>query len=364
MKPARVNNFDLIRILASLQVVVFHAIRHLDLPTWRESWLYKVFLHFPGVPIFFVLSGFLISMTYERNPDMRTYARNRLLRIYPALYVCLAFTLVTYFAFSGMTWAALPKTAFALWLVAQLTMGQFYTADFLREYGTGTLNGSLWTIPIELQFYILIPLVYGAFGLLKRPGNGIIVAMMLASIGVNAFCEANGALDTDVLWIKLVWVSAFAHFGTFLLGVLIQRNFAALKRHIEGKALMWLLIFVPFALIAEFAPVGPWQYAAMQVETVVLAFLIMACAFTGNTLSERLLHHNDLSYGTYIYHIPLINILVEKGYTGDPRWVPAVVAGTLALAFLSWRFVEKPALRKKTKSLGAEIEKATQAPSP
>jgi peptidoglycan/LPS O-acetylase OafA/YrhL len=80
----------------------------------------------------------------------------------------------------------------------------------------------------------------------------------------------------------------------------------------------------------------------------------MACAFTGNTLSERLLHHNDLSYGTYIYHMPLINILVEKGYTGDPRWILVVVSGTLALAFLSWKLVEKPALRKKTKSLGEE----------
>jgi len=68
------NNFDLLRILAATQVLYFHTIFHLkiDAPSWT-----LVFQYFPGVPIFFVISGYLVSASYERSESLMRYFWNR-----------------------------------------------------------------------------------------------------------------------------------------------------------------------------------------------------------------------------------------------------------------------------------------------
>ena len=88
----RVNNFDLLRLIAAIQVVIAHSLRHLqmDLPAPWGALLDC----FPGVPIFFVISGYLVSSSYERAPSLKAYLRNRCLRIYPGLWVCLMVTMV------------------------------------------------------------------------------------------------------------------------------------------------------------------------------------------------------------------------------------------------------------------------------
>ena len=79
----RVNNFDLVRLLAALQVAVVHALMHLK-PTGSFVHIARAGLElFPGVPIFFVISGLLISKSYEQSDSIRDYYRNRCLRIFP-----------------------------------------------------------------------------------------------------------------------------------------------------------------------------------------------------------------------------------------------------------------------------------------
>ena len=69
--------------------------------------------------------------------------------------------------------------------------------------------------------------------------------------------------------------------------------------------------------------------------------------FSANSLSDRLLRRNDLSYGVYIYHGPVINFLLAKGLTGGWIGFPLAVLSTLGLSYASWRLVEKPALNLK-----------------
>jgi peptidoglycan/LPS O-acetylase OafA/YrhL len=84
MLPDRRNNFDLLRLAAALQVVHAHASEHLHIAYGAAGRIVNdVLLLFPGVPVFFVISGFLISMSYERSDDIAGYARNRVLRIFP-----------------------------------------------------------------------------------------------------------------------------------------------------------------------------------------------------------------------------------------------------------------------------------------
>ena len=77
---SRRNNFDLIRLFASLQVVCVHLIEHFNVGSL--NWLIQILAIFPGVPIFFFVSGFLISASWERNPVFQRFVKNRILRTF------------------------------------------------------------------------------------------------------------------------------------------------------------------------------------------------------------------------------------------------------------------------------------------
>ena len=69
----RPNNFDLIRLLAAIQVVIYHGVEHLKIEGLKDTWLLFILECFPGVPIFFVLSGFLVSASWERSKSLGQY---------------------------------------------------------------------------------------------------------------------------------------------------------------------------------------------------------------------------------------------------------------------------------------------------
>src|SRR5947208_2952799 len=90
----RQNNFDLIRLFAALQVVLLHATYHLEISNSLWDDFLKCVRPFPGVPIFFTISGFLIFASYDSNQSIKKYLKNRYLRIYPLLYVITIITTI------------------------------------------------------------------------------------------------------------------------------------------------------------------------------------------------------------------------------------------------------------------------------
>lgn len=80
---SRRNNFDIIRLLAALQVTIGHGLHILQIGGGDFLSLCDLF---PGVIIFFTISGFLITMSWERSKTVEKYARNRFLRLFPALF--------------------------------------------------------------------------------------------------------------------------------------------------------------------------------------------------------------------------------------------------------------------------------------
>lgn len=342
------NNFDLLRLLAASQVLQAHALEHLHVGSVFPPWLGHLLSIFPGVVIFFVISGFLISMSWERHPQVRRYARNRLLRIYPGLWVCFAVSFLGVLVLWGPSPFLSNLRATLAWIVAQLTFAQFYNPDFLRSFGTGVVNGSLWTIPVEMQFYVALPVVYVLGGFLRRKSNGALVALIALFAFLSRTFVAYAPDFSDRLAYKLVGVSFVPYFFMFLVGVFLQRNFERLRPWIVGRAGAWLAVYLVSSWIVE--RFG-WDVATNLpnvASLLILAVTVISFAHTGTTWSRRLLKDNDISYGVYLYHMVVINLMVALGYVGRP--VFALVAGVTVygLAFFSWQFVEKPCLRLKT----------------
>jgi peptidoglycan/LPS O-acetylase OafA/YrhL len=335
----RLNNFDLIRLFAALQVAATHSITHLKVTALDPvgEWLNYV----PGVPVFFIISGFLISMSWERAPSLRQYAVNRVLRIYPALWACLAFSIALFLA-SGIR----PDSArsFLAWLFAQLTFFQFYNPDFLRGFGVGAINGSLWTIPVELQFYGLLPLLASA-----RRVRWIWVFYAAAAAALMLVARHYAGRETILQ--KLLLVSIVPHLFYFLAGVILRQAYEKTPAVFQGRCLLWALAYAAW-VAAEicFGFAGSAGNQLNIVSIILIGMLVVSLAFSMPKASRYLLKNNDISYGIYIYHAPIMNFLLFNSIVGMPGF-SLVMAGTLAASVLSWRLIERPALTLKAYSL-------------
>lgn len=358
LKPSiRINNFDLIRLVAAAQVALHHSLDYLKL---RHTSAFVDAVdqfagYFPGVPIFFFVSGFLISKSWESSSTWGDYARNRLLRIYPALVLCTLLGIGSVFALGYLPHAIPSVKSFLTWVVAQMTFVQFFNPDFMRDYGVGVLNGSLWTISVELQFYLMIPIVYFLCDLRTRRGIVTLVLVILASLVANSIYWRFDPDHNEAFALKLFGVTFVPWIYMFLIGLLAQRHFNRLHELVAGRALFFLVIYLAAAVPTRL--IG-WTTAndINPVLYLLLVALVLSAAFTAPTLAERLLFRNDISYGIYVFHMPVVNALIYLGWTGDVRGLPVVLSITAVVATLSWLWVERPCLSLKRSGLGHNVQ--------
>jgi peptidoglycan/LPS O-acetylase OafA/YrhL len=343
------NNFDLIRLAAALQVAYSHCAAlfgtlHADKP------FSTLVAMFPGVPVFFFVSGFLISKSFENNSNWREYAWNRVLRIYPALVVCFVLSLCALWLCGWFNSTEVPHGQFVAWVVAQLTVGQFYNPSFVSRAPLWALNGSVWTITVELQFYVLVPLIYRCLrieALSRRRANIVLAAAILVSLAVSELWVwknpgAGGRLGPQILVALFVpW------FYMFLVGVFFQRNSAFFQRWLAGR---FIYLFVAYSALSLLANRDlHWQLKDSPHPLLFcgLALVTFSAAFSSPTLSDRLLRRNDLSYGLYIYHLPVANVILLTGLLAGHAATSAALVLSLAFAYASWRLIEKPTLALK-----------------
>ena len=343
----RVNNFDLIRLFAASEVALRHT---LDRFGMADSWLCECTSWLPGVPIFFFVSGFLISKSYESNSRIGEYARNRILRIYPALILCVILAFVSVLITGYLATQSYTFSGIAVWLLAQMTFVQFYNPTFMRDFGTGVFNGSLWTVTVELQFYVLIPMIYWVLAWIVRRGMnlnmvliGLILLFVLGNLGYQHLSESQPSAMTT----KLFMVTFVPWLFMFLIGVLAQKNFVSIYRFIIGRTLPILLAYgcLTFFCVRFLG----WK-TGNEVHPALFPFLaivVLALAYNAPTLADRILHKNDISYGVYIYHAPIINLMIFYGYATKTLDVIVALALTVTMAIISWLCLERIAIRKK-----------------
>jgi peptidoglycan/LPS O-acetylase OafA/YrhL len=345
-KEFKINNFDLLRIFAASQVMVCHAVLHLNISV--PPWLMKLIHAFPGVPIFFVISGFLISASYERSSSLKSYCRNRVLRIFPGLWCCIVLTVLvaSLFGFSFVNAQAL------VWMIGQFA-GAIYTPGFLKDFGVGSYNGSLWTIPVELQFYIVLPAVYWLSR--KRTKDQAKYFWLTWFAFVAVACAASFALpplngpESEPTLQKLIRYSFFPHFYLFMTGVVLQRLKAHASEWIAGKGLYWLAAYLAFYYAVPTAAV---TYVPM---TLLLAVAAVSMAYTGPRTAQKLLRGNDISYGVYIYHGLLVNFFVEMGLAGNTEFLMLLMGCTYLVGYVSWIAIERPFLRRKKQTISPTL---------
>ena len=291
--------FDLMRLIAALLVVVSHTFPLAGQPAFRISGVED--LGALGVSIFFVISGYLVSASYVRDP--KSYLVKRLLRIEPALIAALV---VTVLALGCVTTAPAadywPRAALYVLRNALLYPATYELPGVFETVPmAGVVNGVLWTLRLEFSFYIVLMLIR---------------ARLRWVLALTTVCG-------------LVWLAM-----TFA-----QPDWAAEKatRIAFLAARNGLLFFAGAALQLGKTRVPLWLGAASVVAFPLVGPLALPTAVIGLSRPGKL--PADLSYGIYIYAFPIQQVLAVYGHLN----LATAVLGVLPFAAASWFLVEKPA---------------------
>ncbi|THU03659.1 acyltransferase [Lampropedia puyangensis] len=323
------NNFDFLRIVAAFTVLYSH---HFSLTGQMEPSF--IGLHSLGglaVLVFFVISGYLVSMSWYNDPNVVRFAWRRVLRIWPALTVVVVF--VAYGL--GPVVSSLPVAEYLTHRATfdylnTLLMKVHYVLPGVFEnnpYARG-VNGSLWTIPLEVRCYVYLGIA-GIFGLLrKRSIFFVLILAYMVWFVSRSSADLYGRVDYGRE------LSAFFLAGSCLF---------LLKKYWERNPVAWFAVSTCTAGVLWFFG---WRYLACW---VLLPLLVIWFGTRSFPLINRIGRWGDPSYGIYLFAFPVQQTVIFYLWPEWGFWSSMALASviTVVLAYASWHFIEKQALRFK-----------------
>ena len=345
---------DGVRGLAALGVLAFHVwLYRDDRPHGRRSALvdHVLFSANLGLVAFFVLSGFLLYRAYARAALTRTappravdYARKRIARIVPAYYACGIACVVLYSTVGPDK--ILPS---ANELPAFAVFAQNYSLDTLMQ-----LNPVLWTLSVEAAFYVALPLLAALTIRLGFRAHALALAGLIG-IGIG-FTMLHHALRLGEVAGKTLpeYIGVFA--AGMLAALLVERRNTSLTEVFTSMCMLLGLAMVILRAAWNESSLGDsLMRAALLAPLSAVGFaLVVAAASDGRgpaiawLRARALVYAGLVSYGIYLWHVPVILVLDDRGALPASLWPRLLVVGaaTIAIATVSWRVVERPALAR------------------
>ena len=350
----RDNNIQLLRLLAACAVVVFHCFALTDRWTSEPLWRLAPELNLGalGVKVFFVISGFLVTQSWLSRPRIGPFVVARVLRIYPALVAATLFTAslaalsapmsLARFLADPQTRDFLAQTSIA-WAAPDQLPGAYAHNPFARA-----VNGSLWTLPIEVRLYVALGIA-GVLALLAHRVAWTIALLALLGLGL---------IVPDAITLAL-------HGGPGNRSVLEL----ALLFAIGSAAYVWrdaipvsLVALAACVIVVAWNPLGLGRGALFE---PLLAYAVLTLAYHPTLLWNPFNRVGDYSYGVYVYSFPIQQTLVERLPGLGPYALLALALPlALVLAALSWHLLEQPALRLKSRLRTSGPSHHDQAPDP
>jgi peptidoglycan/LPS O-acetylase OafA/YrhL len=341
--------FDFMRIFLALSILCWHC----GLVAVSDSWAAVQrlwFVEYSLVPMFFALSGFLITGSGLRL-SLGNFLINRGLRIVPALALEIAFSaLLIGPLFTSLPWHDyFTSPMFLAYLLNIVGFIHFYLPGVFTHHPSTVVNASLWTIPYELICYVLMAVLILTGGLRRArvvaaAAFGLMVmAVIVRSIpGMEVTFDNQGTTLFDKT-IRFLFTGEQARLlPCFLLGVLSYQ----IRHHLPYDRRLFALGLAACLLAAVLGSFGLMDNASFRI--VMLPVLVYITVFVGVTPIPKLpvFSRGDYSYGLYLYHMPFQQIIYAliPGLSWVALFALSAPLATL-VAMFSWHGVEKPILR-------------------
>ncbi|GAB7066663.1 acyltransferase [Mycobacterium hodleri] len=346
-------DIDALRAVAIVIVVAFHA----GVPGFRGG--------FTGVDVFFVISGFVIlrSLTDERartgHVGWWAFYGRRVRRLAPAALLMIAVTTVlSMFVFNPIgEQQAVAKGAIA----AATSTSNFYLSMFTGDYFTPSYQPTVflhtWSLSVEEQFYLGVPLLFLIAGFLCRRGTRdrrrVMIALILLVCVTSLLCAVILARYSPTQAFYLPFGRAYELGIGAMLAVVNPALGSTLLRRIVWFSSAVVLVGVVVVGLPEYGYPGAWAL----MPTLATAGMIMAHMTSADpggrfAMSPPVLGIGKVSYGWYLWHWPLLSMLATWYLREPPVWLRVlVVLVALGIAVASYRFWE-PRFRTHSSSHG------------
>jgi len=339
------NNFHLMRLIFAVSVVWTHAVAMLSSSQNILGHIVRIDIGGTAVHAFFIVSGFLVVQSAINSRSTVDYFLKRCLRIFPGLFVALF--MLAFVAGPLMTkmdlreYFTIGKTDPFSYVWKNLTgypHNVWTLQDIFSNNRKNDANGSLWTLKHELAMYLIIGILLAARLIKKR--WAIVVTFLIFSIGVIAYYVYGWQPFTERVvryWVLDVWVySGFIREGFFFMsGAMLYtfRDKIPVNNYLFTVSLFGLAVCIVF------------NKELLGMCLFLPYIVIRLCMYDKFSSFQK---HGDFSYGIYIYHFPIIQIILST----NPNWsVPQLFlfSGfiTFCVAYLSWHYIEKPSLKLK-----------------
>lgn len=323
---SRLDNFDFLRLCAACLVLFSH---QYSVFGETEPALYSGRnLGTVGVLIFFSISGYLVTLSWCRDPHALRFLLKRFLRIWPGIAVV---TLLCAFVLGPIVTTLPWKSYFAapgffdyLGNLRLVRLVYFLPGVFETNPYPQVVDGPLWTISIELRWYLIL-LAAGLIGLLRRRW---LVAASSAVFVLWYFVIENGAMKPQY------------EFGLFFCGGACLALFRE-----EWQTRPFVLLALGAAAATAACIVGRYNLALV----CALPVFIVLAGTRSTPFLNRFGRFGDFSFGIYIYAFPVQQTVVWANGK-DMSFVHGLALSalvTLVCAVLSWHLVERPALGLK-----------------
>lgn len=352
-KEERNPLFDGLRLLFALFVLLSHAVEITDGHPGREL-LHRltgsVTLGTLGVDGFFVMSGYLIVQSWLFDPLLTHFLRKRALRILPGYLVAVVASTVAVGVLAPGVDHFFQKLD-VHFIHSIVMLGAPATPSVFPGRPYAMVNGAMYTIAYEVRCYLLVALL-GACGLLRRP----VVAVLATGLLLVWLCWPNTLAQTQ--WPRLAVVSLGLPMYAFRLTAvyLVGGCYGVFRSRIVYRRLWATAAALGAAGVIVFSPPRA-EFALVLAGSYLMFFL----ADKARPHFVGIRRFPDISYGLYLYGWPVESLWIwfHHGLNGGSRWESpwiAFVASTLIcvpLAWLSWHFVERPALSLKRRPSAA-----------
>lgn len=317
----RDNCFDAIRLVLAIVLVVSH---YCTLTGIAQVWPVGGAHAVRG---FFTLTGFLVTYSYLRHTSLRDYLILRAGRIGPAYLLTIGLCLGIGCAIGGVGILRHPQTWH--YLMANVTMLgwlQPCLPGVFEGHAIPAVNGSLWTMKVEVGYYLLVPLYVWVARLLSRriltPLTILGVAATYAHLPYQLQCFCYFLGGATVLYHR-PW--------------LLRHRWSTLLGAIGGLALLY----------SGIVPDGVWaDYVLLPAEAFLMPVAIIGLAYA-LPCPGWLRRIPDITYGLFLVHFPVIQVMIDMGVPamGTPVGIGLTLAVSSVLALASWYGIERGVMR-------------------
>jgi peptidoglycan/LPS O-acetylase OafA/YrhL len=321
------NNINFLRLLLAYMVVIFHSMSL----SGNQYPLGKLFDGHIAVCGFFIISGFLIMRSYWSSNCLKDYLIKRCKRLLPAYCFVIIICMIGLSLISNLPAEEYFKSPQLIkYFVANIFFMNFLQPSlpgvFIGNPGNMAVDGSLWTIKIEIGFYLIVPIIAYILGKCKTKKriNILLACMYLFGYIYNFVC----------LYMAKKMENGFIQY--FAVGIFCVINYDLIRKYDKFLIIPGIIILVLYYTIGNecLLPIG-------------LGIIIMYIGFNFKRLNN-IGKNGDYSYGAYIYHYPLIQILIALGYFKLNKYITLlIVMGTVfSMAYISWNFLERKFLKR------------------